>query len=170
MTGGSDATSALAEAWAAFGRSDWPGARDAFERANEAGAGPEALDGLGQCAMWLGDEETAIELRAQAFAGYRRLGKREAAANVAVYLAAEYRIAGNSSLANGWLGRATRLLEESDDCPARGWLHIEGAKRAREPEDAEPAHDRASGRSSHPRRGHRGCGVEPRRPGARVGR
>lgn len=127
----------LAEARAAFARSDWEAAREKFERALDAAASAEALDGLGQTLWWLGEEEAAIELRTKAFAEYRRRGDSDAAANVAIYLAAEYRIAGNASVANGWLGRGTRLLEGCGDCPARVWLHIERSKRAVTPEEAE---------------------------------
>ena len=127
----------LDQAWAAFGRCDWQAARAAFERALEAEAGPEALDGLGQTLLWLGDEEGAIELRTKAFGEYRRRGAIEAAANVAIYLASEYRIAGNASLANGWLGRGARLLDACGDCLAQGWLQIELSKRAKTPGEAE---------------------------------
>lgn len=137
MDGDPGPAGALAEAWAAFGRSDWQAARAAFERALEAEAGPEALDGLGQTLLWLGDEEGAIELRAKAFGEYRRRGAVEAAANVAIYLAAEFRMAGNASLANGWLGRGARLLETCGDCPAQGWLQIELSKRSATPSDGE---------------------------------
>ena len=126
----------LDEARAAFARSDWEQARDHFERALDAETSAEALDGLGQALWWLGEEEAAIELRTKAFAEYQRRGDADAAANIAIYLAAEYRIAGNASVANGWLGRGTRLLERCGDCPARVWLLIERSKRAATPEQA----------------------------------
>jgi DNA-binding CsgD family transcriptional regulator len=127
----------LDEAWAAFARADWDAARHLFQEVVGAEPSAEALDGLGQTLLWCGDEEGAIEMRTKAFREYRRRGAKEDAANIAVYLAAEYRIAGNASLANGWLGRGERLLEGCDDCPARGWLAIERSKRSTTPEDAE---------------------------------
>jgi DNA-binding CsgD family transcriptional regulator len=129
-------TRILDEARAAFGRSDWEAAREHFQRALDAETSAEALDGLGQTLWWLGEEEPALELRTKAFAEYKRRGDADAAANIAIYLAAEYRIAGNASVANGWLGRGTRLLERCGDCPARVWLHIERSKRAATPEQA----------------------------------
>jgi DNA-binding NarL/FixJ family response regulator len=129
-------THVLDEAWAAFARSDWEAARERFQRALDAETSAEALDGLGQTLWWLGEEEAAIELRTRAFAEYQRRGDVDDAANVAIYLAAEYRIAGNASVANGWLGRGARLLERCGDCPARVWLHIERSKRAATPEQA----------------------------------
>jgi DNA-binding CsgD family transcriptional regulator len=143
MDGDAGESPALAEGLAAFARRDWQAARAAFERALEAERTPEALDGLGQTLLWLGEEEAAIETRAQAFAEYERRGNDEAAANVAIYLAAEYRIAGNASLASGWLGRGRRLLEGCGDCVAAGWLHIELAKRATSPDEAEEQARRA---------------------------
>src|SRR5918999_1050480 len=130
-------TQVLDEARAAFARSDWEAAREYFQRALAAETSAEALDGLSQTLWWLGEEESAIELRTKAFAEYQRRGDAEAAANIAIYLAAEYRIAGNASVANGWLGRGTRLLERCGDCPARVWLHIERSKRAATPDQAE---------------------------------
>ena len=137
MNAEGETTPVLIQAWAAFVRSDWDVARDLFERAHEEEPSAEALDGLGQVLWWLGEEEEAIETRAKAFGEYRRRGDAVEAANIAIYLAAEYRIAGNSSLSNGWLGRGTRLLDDCGDCPARVWLHIERSKRAPTPEVAE---------------------------------
>ena len=135
--GGSSSHALLDDAWEAFARADWEQARALFASAVTAEPSGEALDGLGQALLWCGDEEGAIETRTKAFAEYRRRGKREAAANVAIYLAGEYRIAGNASLANGWLGRGQRLLEECGDCPGRVWLEIELSKRAATPDEAE---------------------------------
>jgi DNA-binding CsgD family transcriptional regulator len=143
MRADAEETGVLDEARAALARSDWETAREHFERALDAEVSAEALDGLGQALWWLGEEEAALELRTKAFAEYRRRGDADAAANVALYLAAEYRIAGNASVANGWLGRATRLLERCGDCPARVWLHIERSKRAATPEQAEDEAQRA---------------------------
>jgi tetratricopeptide (TPR) repeat protein len=133
----SRADSSLERAWAAFSRAEWDEARRLFREALETQPSAEALDGLGQALLWCGDEEAAIETRTKAFRAYRRIGAAEEAANIAVYLAAEYRIAGNASLANGWLGRAEGLLEGAGDCHARGWLEIERSKRAQTPEEAE---------------------------------
>jgi DNA-binding NarL/FixJ family response regulator/tetratricopeptide (TPR) repeat protein len=143
VSGDADVAGALAEGRAALARSDWEAAREHFGRALGAEASAEAFDGLGQAVWWLGEEEAALELRTKAFAEYQRRGDADVAANVALYLAAEYRIAGNASVANGWLGRATRLLERCGDCPARVWLHIERSKRAATPEQAEDEAQRA---------------------------
>jgi DNA-binding NarL/FixJ family response regulator len=143
VSAGPEAARALREGRAAFARSDWQAARGHFERAVDAEPSGEALDRLGQAVWWLGEEDAAIELRTKAFAAYRRGGDVDAAANVAIYLASEYRIAGNASVANGWLGRGARLLEQCGDCPARVWLHIERSKRAGSSLEAEQEAQRA---------------------------
>jgi DNA-binding CsgD family transcriptional regulator len=143
VSAGPQVTQVLDEARASLARSEWEAARELFQRAVDAGPSGEALDGLGQALWWLGEEEEGIGVRGKAFEQYRREGNADAAANVALYLAAEYRIAGNSSLANGWLGRGSRLLEGCGDCPARVWLHIERSKRAGSPSEAEAEAKRA---------------------------
>jgi DNA-binding CsgD family transcriptional regulator len=123
----------LSAAREAFARGEWAEARDRFSDALDERPSADALDGLGQALWWLGETQAAIEHRSRAFAEYRREGQDERAANVAVYVAAEYRIAGNASVANGWLGRAERLLDGKGDCEARAWLEIERSKRAPNP-------------------------------------
>jgi ATP/maltotriose-dependent transcriptional regulator MalT len=132
------------EARAAFARGDWLAAKEVYERVRAADPDdPDALDGLGQSLWWLGEKQAGMELRAKAFAGYQRRGDRERAGFIAGYLAAEYRIAGNASVAQGWIGRAQRLLDGLDDCAALGWLEIEFSKRAAEPVEEEHHGQRA---------------------------
>jgi DNA-binding NarL/FixJ family response regulator len=139
----SDQEQLVRQAWAAFAESDWERARELFEDALAREQSADVLDGLGQTMLWLGDEEAAVQWRTRAFGEYRQQGDLESAATIAVYIAAEYRIAGNASLADGWYGRATRLLEACGDCASRGWLHLERAKRSAAPETAE-AHSRTA--------------------------
>ena len=117
-------------AWAALRDADWAAARDAFlARLDDHPDDPEALDGLGRALWWLGLPREGIERRREAYALYSCRGERIAAANLATYLAAEHRIAGDAAAANGWLARAERLLEGATSCPERGWLEVEKAKR-----------------------------------------
>src|SRR5829696_2129078 len=134
----------LLEARAAFARADWQAAKELYEQVLAIDPDePDALDGLGQSLWWLGETQASIELRAKAFAHYQRRGDRERAGFIAGYLAAEYRIAGNASVAQGWLGRAQRLLDGVDDCAALGWLEIELSKRSVEPIEGEHHGQRA---------------------------
>jgi len=134
----------VARGWELFGLADWQGARDAFQSALDAAPGdPDALDGLGQASWWMGERDAAIEYRREAFAGYRRAGSSRDAARLAIYLAGEHRIDGKAAAANGWIGRARRLLADEDALPEIGWLEIEEAKRADDPREAE-RHARAA--------------------------
>jgi DNA-binding CsgD family transcriptional regulator len=134
----------LARGWDLFRLADWEGARDAFQAAAAATPGdPDALDGLGQASWWMGERDTAIEHRREAFAGYRRAGATRDAARLAIYLAGEHRIDGQAAAANGWIARARRLLGGADASPEVGWLEIEEAKRADDPAEAE-GHARAA--------------------------
>lgn len=118
-------------AWAALRGADWAAAREAFmELLEDHPDDPEALDGLGRALWWLGEPREGIERRRQAYALYNRRGEKLAAANLATYLAAEHRIAGESAAANGWLARAERLLEGAPSCSEQGWLEVERAKRS----------------------------------------
>src|SRR3954464_11194165 len=120
----------LSDAWAALERADWGAAEELFAARLEAEPeDPEALDGLGRALWWLGDPQAGIERRREAYALYRRRGETLAAANLATYLAAEHRIAGENAAARGWLARAERLLEGAPPCAEQGWLEVELAKR-----------------------------------------
>ncbi len=118
-------------------RRDWTAARELYAQALDTEESADALEGLGRALWWLGDPGPAIELCERAVERYAAGGRHAEAADLAVFLAGEYRIAGNPTLGNGWLERARRFLEDCEDCPARSWLHIELAKRATEVDDAE---------------------------------
>jgi ATP/maltotriose-dependent transcriptional regulator MalT len=124
--------------WQHFADADWAAARDAFTAALDEHAGdPEALDGLGQSLWWLGERHAGIDRRREAYAAYQRAGDARRAGGIAVYLAGEHRIDGQSAAAAGWMSRARRLLEGEGTVPEAGWLAIEEAKRADEATAAE---------------------------------
>jgi DNA-binding CsgD family transcriptional regulator len=121
----------LADAWAALKRADWTVAQELFAaRLADAPEDPEALDGLGRALWWRGRPQEGIERRREAYALYCANGQTREAANLAVYLAGEHRIAGQAAAASGWLARAQRLLGELPPSPEHGWLAVELAKRA----------------------------------------
>jgi hypothetical protein len=133
------------EAWAALRVVDFAAARDAFlERLTDHPEDPEALDGLGRALWWLGQQREGIDRRREAYAIYSRRGDRLAAANLATYLAAEHRIAGENAAGNGWLGRAERLLEDAPPCPEQGWLEVEKAKRSNGRPEEHETHARSA--------------------------
>ena len=127
-----------AGAWDALRSADWETAKAGFSAHLEEHPGdPAALDGLGRTLWWLGERPQGIERRREAYAEYKRRGEDLAAANLATYLAAEHRIAGDAGAANGWLARAGRLLEGKGATAERGWLEVERAKRAGRPGEKE---------------------------------
>src|SRR4051794_7800917 len=99
----------LVDGWAALEQADWAAAEELFAaRLAEAPEDPEALDGLGRALWWRGRPQEGIERRREAYALYCRSRETRKAANLAVYLAGEHRIAGQAAAANGWLARAER--------------------------------------------------------------
>jgi DNA-binding CsgD family transcriptional regulator/predicted negative regulator of RcsB-dependent stress response len=127
-----DATTRLmTEAESACTSADWARARDLFEAVlAEAPRRPDALDGAAEAALSLGDTESAVALRRRAYVAFRESGDARRAAATAIYLAAEERIAGNASAANGWVSRAARLLEDEGGAVERGWLELERSRQA----------------------------------------
>jgi len=79
----------LARGFEALERGRYPEARACFTDALAQDPSAEALDGLGQAAWWLRDVEPGIELRARAYAAYRRAHRNAEAAKVAVWIARE---------------------------------------------------------------------------------
>lgn len=120
-----------AGAWDALKQAEWATAKDAFAAHLEAHPDdPAALDGLGRALWWLGEPQAGMERRRQAYALFKQRGDCLEAANLAIYLAAEHRIAGEGAAGNGWLARAQRLLEQEKVGAEHGWLEVEQAKRA----------------------------------------
>jgi DNA-binding CsgD family transcriptional regulator/tetratricopeptide (TPR) repeat protein len=116
----------------------WREAKETFEAALRAGESAEALSGLGQAVFWLGDFAEAVELRQRAYAAFREHGDHASAARMALWLAAEYAASlGNEAVANGWLRRAERLIEELGPSEERGWLLLRQSRRSSDPMLAE---------------------------------
>lgn len=115
----------MTEGQSALERGDWQGARQAFELVLRDGENPEALEGLGLASWWLDLEDGVFDARERAYRAYLDRGDRAAAARMAVWLAwdtASFR--GEQAVANGWLQRAHRLLEEHPDAPENAWLAL----------------------------------------------
>jgi tetratricopeptide (TPR) repeat protein len=114
---------------------DWDAARDAFERAGESA---ETLAGLSEAVRYQGDHERAIELKERAFALYRRDGKRAEAAELARWLAFLHgAVHGDFAVANGWMARAERLLDDVEECAAHGWHTLDRAPFSDDPSERE---------------------------------
>jgi ATP/maltotriose-dependent transcriptional regulator MalT len=108
----------------ALSQGAWEEARAAFEQALAIEETPEILEQLGLAAWWLNDATMTFHGRERAFQLYRAQGDSRSAARVACWIAVdciEYR--GEHAVANGWLQRARRLLEDVDSSPEHG-LHM----------------------------------------------
>jgi ATP/maltotriose-dependent transcriptional regulator MalT len=102
---------------------DWAQARAHFEAALAAEETAHALDGLSEALYWLDEIERSLERRTRAYALYREQGDVCRAVRAALWLAWGHSASlGNQAVANGWLQRAERLLQEAGDCPEQGWL------------------------------------------------
>ena len=100
----------------------WEAAREAFAAALEREESPEALFGLGEALLWLGETDETVRLQERAYAGFRRRPDPVNAAIAAMNLFFLHRVSlGNVAASRGWLGRLERLVEAHDLEPLRGW-------------------------------------------------
>ncbi len=120
----SDVVDHLAEGQEALLSSRWAAARDAFEASLADSANPEAMDGLGRALWWMGETGEALATRARAYSTYRKAGRVDEAARVAIWLGLEHAASpGHEAIAGGWLGRAERLLDGASSSGS-GWLSL----------------------------------------------
>jgi hypothetical protein len=88
---------------AALTAGDWYAAREAFKTAWDKFGSAEALDKLGLAIWWLGDPGSALDVRARAFAQFRRTRDDKAAAAVAIWISRQYRnLYRRVAIADGW--------------------------------------------------------------------
>ena len=121
---------------AALAEGRWEAAREAFQEALRRGQSAEALDGLGEALWWLGEPGRGLELREQAYARFRRAGDQPRAIAAALGVAVTYEANfDNRAAANGWVGRAGRLLRGEDD-PLAGWVWMTAAYVSADPAEA----------------------------------
>ena len=130
----------------ALARGAWEEARSAFLAELSREETPEALEGIGLTAWWLDLGESVFDSRERAYRLYLDRGDRRSAARVAVWLAWDYwAFRGENAVANGWLQRARRLLEDHPDAVERAWLDVrEGSLCLFEDFDPDRAHALAS--------------------------
>lgn len=114
---------AVGAAREALERHAWQEAFDRFSEADQRGAlEPEDLELFGEAAWWAGHPDTVYEARERAHNGYLARGEEARAGYIAVRLTIEYLHGLQSSVAQGWLARARRLLANHPDAPERGYL------------------------------------------------
>jgi DNA-binding NarL/FixJ family response regulator len=129
---------AAADGWAALGDGRWAEARAAFELTLAEVETAEECFGLAVALWWLGDSHGCVDRGAKAYALFRRADDVAGAVRCAVWLAITYKSNfANFAVANGWLGRAHRLLEPVPPGPQHGWLWVARAYRMTDLEAAE---------------------------------
>src|ERR687896_383009 len=106
------------------------------------------LEAFAEAALWTSGFEEFLPLMERAYAAHTREDNKARAASVAVHLAHDYNLRLEKSVANGWLRRAQRLLEEEEEAPEHGYLALELGLRALSEHDfdrtlAEAGGDRA---------------------------
>ncbi len=110
----------------AYRRQAWRGAHEALTVADRsAELGPSDLEMLATSAYMLGREQEYREVLERAYRAHLEGEEPLAAARCAHWIAVALAVRGELGRANGWLGRAGRLVErEGSDCAERGYLLI----------------------------------------------
>jgi LuxR family maltose regulon positive regulatory protein len=120
-----DTAELLTAAGAALGRRAWREARETYERALAVEESAEALEGFAVASWWQDDVDAAIGARERAYVLRRERGETVEAARVAGFLAWDYgAMRGINAVANGWLQRARRLVEDLEPSAEQAWLPL----------------------------------------------
>ena len=128
----------LAEAYAALAEGRWRDARAAFDLLLAHGESADTWFGLSVALWWLGENRACVAACERAYALSRQSREVERAVRCAVWLAITYKANfGNFSAANGWIGRAERLLHRTEPGALHGWVLVARAYRMADLESAE---------------------------------
>ncbi|MEX2423133.1 MAG: adenylate/guanylate cyclase domain-containing protein [Acidimicrobiia bacterium] len=99
---------------------------NAYRMLSEVGAvtvlTAEDTQRLAEAAFWTGRSDEGIALREKAYGAYVREGKNEAGALIALALGESYKYRLAKSVSNAWIARAERLLGDSSESEAFGYL------------------------------------------------
>jgi class 3 adenylate cyclase len=107
-------------------RRDWASAFELLSEADKAGdLSAEDVELLGQAALWAGRFDTHSDANERAYAAYLEEGNKTRAAYMATTLAHELKNQLQASVASGWLARAKRLLDESEESPEHGYWALQ---------------------------------------------
>ncbi|MGH2477880.1 MAG: hypothetical protein ACRDIL_21740, partial [Candidatus Limnocylindrales bacterium] len=134
----------VAAGYAALEVGRWADARAAFEATLGGGDAPEARFGLATALWWLGESHASVAQATRAYALFRQCGDVESAVQCATWLGITYKANfANFAAANGWVGRAERLLEPLAPGLLHGWVHLARAYRMPDLDAAEALTRRA---------------------------
>jgi DNA-binding CsgD family transcriptional regulator len=118
----------------------WEVARDSYRVVIGADPNGEAYFGVGIASWWLGETEEALRNWERAYATFRRDADHAQAVLAAFYLCLGFRMSlGNDVAANGWLERASGLVEEFELSALEGWVQLARAYTANDSGDPSAA-------------------------------
>jgi class 3 adenylate cyclase len=107
-------------------RRDWDAAYPLLHEADEAGdLAPDDLELLAEAALWGGLFESYMDAYERAYKAYVDAGNLARAGYVATLLAHDYRTQLQKSVASGWLARAKRHLDETEEAPEHGYWALQ---------------------------------------------
>lgn len=130
-----DSGDLLAAGWQALEAANWETAREAFEASLAERDTPDAHEGLGLALWFLARVAEGIAARERAFEGYARAGRCDDAARIAVWVSHQHLVSGRASAARGWLARAERAVAGRDCGEGQGWVAVERARHAANPDE-----------------------------------
>jgi DNA-binding NarL/FixJ family response regulator len=121
-----------------YRRHAWQDAYRSLSRADESSTlGADDLFLLATSAGLLGKTDELLRNLERAHRACLKAGDLQRAARMAFWLVSRLMSLGESGRANGWLGRAQRLLErDGRDCVERGYLLLLAARRGSDPKAA----------------------------------
>src|SRR4026207_922944 len=97
-------------------RRDWDTAYPLLQQADSTGElAPEDLELLAEAALWGGLFSEYMDANERASSGYGEAGSLARAAYIATLLAHDDRAQLQASVASGWLSRAKRHLDETEE-------------------------------------------------------
>jgi LuxR family maltose regulon positive regulatory protein len=115
----------LARGRAALASGRWEAARTAFGEALHDSPSAAAWEGLSWATWWLEDAGACLDAREQAFRLYREAGDERGSARMALWIGDDHlEFHGASAVAEGWFGRASRLLSSVSPAAEHGWLIV----------------------------------------------
>ena len=118
-------TDPLAAGHLALRNADWDEARARFQEAVDAGDAPEAWEGLGRAAWWLGDQEATLAARERAYRAYQEAGDACGAARMAMWVASDHLdFRGDDAVASAWLRRGRAVLRDHEPCAEAGYIAL----------------------------------------------
>jgi class 3 adenylate cyclase len=107
-------------------RRDWDTAYPLLHEADGSGdLAPEDLELLAEAALWGGQFEHYIDATERAYKAYLEAGNLARAGYLATLLAHDHRAQLQTSVASGWLARAKRHLDETEEAPEHGYYALQ---------------------------------------------